>query len=373
MEYFLYLCIMKIIQVTNNQQLSLDRNILESSETIPEGSTQEIVEAVPTLTDKAEGNDIVQKNFINKGINKFNNKFDYKLVKYKNAKTKVSIICNIHNSIFEQTPDKHLQSKIPCPKCLLKHRSEITPLKFIDRKCKNSEFYIKRIKDKFNIDINILIEKGINSKIEFNCDIHGKQQSFVKNLLLTNKKYCCVKCADEKRVINKRKSIDKLINQNFHIDFSNYIDRKSKLKCTCKIHGVFYKKAQNIISGQGCFKCKIESLVKNNILVGRYSKELFENNPELKNIKATLYLLKINNYYKIGITTKNINNRIKALKSKARKLNENLNIIILNTEFDTLYNCFLKEQFILKENSINRIFKKWSTELLKEININKYF
>ena len=46
---------------TNNQQLSLGRNILESSETIPTGSTQGIVEAVPTLPDNAEGNDIVQK------------------------------------------------------------------------------------------------------------------------------------------------------------------------------------------------------------------------------------------------------------------------------------------------------------------------
>jgi hypothetical protein len=52
---------------------------------------------------------------------------------------------------------------------------------------------------------------------------------------------------------------------------------------------------------------------------------------------------------------------------------ENLNISVLKTETNTLYNCFLKEQLILKENSESRIFKKWSTELLKDIDINKYF
>lgn len=41
--------------------------------------------------------------------------YDYSLVKYKNAKTKVLIKCKIHGT-FNQTPDKHLQG-IGCPKC----------------------------------------------------------------------------------------------------------------------------------------------------------------------------------------------------------------------------------------------------------------
>jgi hypothetical protein len=363
---------MNILQETNNQQPSLDGNIFEGSETISKESTQETVEAVSTLPDNAEGDDIVQKNFINKAINKFKNQFDYKLVNYINAKTKVRIICNKHNFIFEQTPDKHLQGKKPCPKCLHEFKLNYSA-PTVKKECKNSSVYIKRLKDKFNINALVLTENGLNSEIEFNCEIHGKQKNIIRKLLLKNKKYSCLECANEQRIINKRKSIENLINNNFQIDFSNYIDRKSKLKCTCKKHGVFYKKAQNIIRGQGCFKCKIEHLVKNNILVGGYSKELFENKPEFKNMNAILYLLKINNYYKIGITTKNVNNRIKALKSKSKKLNECLNITVLKTETNTLYNCFLKEQLILEENSENRIFKKWSTELLNKIDINKYF
>ena len=94
--------------------------------------------------------------------------------------------------------------------------------------------------------------------------------------------------------------------------------------------------------------------------------------PELKNIPAILYLLKINNLYKIGITTKDINNRIKSLKSKAKKYNEFLEITILNSKQSTLYDCFLQEQNILKEYSSNRIYKKWSTELIKDFDKNKF-
>lgn len=44
-----------------------------------------------------------------------NNRYDYSLVKYKNAITKVNIVCPEHGS-FKQTPDKHLGGT-GCPKC----------------------------------------------------------------------------------------------------------------------------------------------------------------------------------------------------------------------------------------------------------------
>ena len=76
--------------------------------------------------------------------------------------------------------------------------------------------------------------------------------------------------------------------------------------------------------------------------------------------------------YKIGITTKNINDRIKGLKAKAKKYNEILEITILNSKYSTLYNCFLEEQNILQEYSDKRIYKKWSTELIKDFDENKF-
>jgi len=53
--------------------------------------------------------------FIEKANIIHSNKYNYSLVNYKNANTKVKIICEEHNE-FEQTPYKHLK-KQGCPKC----------------------------------------------------------------------------------------------------------------------------------------------------------------------------------------------------------------------------------------------------------------
>ena len=43
-------------------------------------------------------------------------KYDYSLVVYVNAHTKIKIICPVHG-VFEQTPDKHLRGQ-GCGKCI---------------------------------------------------------------------------------------------------------------------------------------------------------------------------------------------------------------------------------------------------------------
>lgn len=352
-----------------NQQLS-DLKEVKSSETIQKWSTQEIVEMGNTLLDKSKGEDIVQK-FISKSSIKHKNMFDYSLVQYINAKTKIKIICKKHKVIFEQTPDKHLQSIHCCPNCLKENKNN--PVVKSIKKFNTYEYFEKQLKNKYNIDFNLIEEyKGQNSFVTYNCEYHGLQKSTIRNLLLKNKKYSCVTCSKFNRVINNTKSPSDLINQNFTIDISTYKNRKSLLKCYCKKHGYFLKTGQKVKSGQGCFKCKVEQLVKENKLIGSYSEELFLNKPEIKNIKCIIYLLKVNNYYKIGITTKNVLNRIKGLKNKAKKYNEDLKIDVIKTKESTLYNCFLEEQKILAENKNKRLYKKWSTELLSDFDENKF-
>ena len=56
------------------------------------------------------------KDFILKSEIKHNNKYNYDLVLYENCRTKIKIICPIHE-IFEQTPDAHLYSGSGCEKC----------------------------------------------------------------------------------------------------------------------------------------------------------------------------------------------------------------------------------------------------------------
>jgi hypothetical protein len=98
----------------------------ESSETISQESTLDKSNgSAAPLTRNGEGDDIVQKSnkdkFIEKANKRFNFKFDYSKVHYVNAKTKVTIICPEHGE-FEQTPDKHLQTKYGCTLCANKYK-----------------------------------------------------------------------------------------------------------------------------------------------------------------------------------------------------------------------------------------------------------
>jgi len=54
--------------------------------------------------------------FIKLSTERFGDKYDYSLVDYINNKTKVKIICSEHG-VFEQRPDNHFKTKIPCKKC----------------------------------------------------------------------------------------------------------------------------------------------------------------------------------------------------------------------------------------------------------------
>jgi hypothetical protein len=58
--------------------------------------------------------------FIEKAKIIHNNKYDYSLINYKNAKTKIKIICPEHGT-FKQRPDCHLRGQ-GCPKCNGKYK-----------------------------------------------------------------------------------------------------------------------------------------------------------------------------------------------------------------------------------------------------------
>jgi hypothetical protein len=58
---------------------------------------------------------LTTEDFISSAIQKHGHIYDYSLVEYKGARTKVKIICKEH-SVFEQTPNNHLNGNI-CPLC----------------------------------------------------------------------------------------------------------------------------------------------------------------------------------------------------------------------------------------------------------------
>ena len=95
--------------------------------------------------------------FINKADKIHDNKYDYSLVEYENARTKVKIICHVHGE-FEQTPASHLSGH-GCPKCKANNQRILNAQKWCE-KYDTGTLYLLRC---YN-DIEELLKIGVTSR-----------------------------------------------------------------------------------------------------------------------------------------------------------------------------------------------------------------
>lgn len=325
-----------------------------------------------------------KEDFINKANKRYNFYFDYSKFVYIDAKTKSVIICPKHGA-FIQSPDKHLQGINPCPLCekeLKKERcqnkSEYTKRKISEGHKKEIDEFLRQAQFKFGnkFEYDFTNYSGImGNDIRIKCPIHGWFNKQPRNFLTSH--FGCTECGMSHRDLSKTKSYDsfvveatKLFNGKYTYPETNqkiFKNRNSIIEIECKKHGVFKKKAIKHLSGQGCFKCKIEKLVEDGILVGGYNSELFKNNIDIANKIGYLYYLKINNgeFYKIGITV-NLKRRVSSLSSLF-----NAKVEIIKTVKGRLEDMYSKEQLILRRFKFLRVYTKKSTELFSK-DISKY-
>jgi hypothetical protein len=180
-------------------------------------------------------------NFLEKCNNVHGSVYDYSLVDYVNNKTKVKIICSIHGE-FEQTPDKHINSKQGCPKCSANYK--LTKEDFI--KLSN-----KVHNNKYNYSNSIYL--NANSEIDITCLKHGK---FKQRASAHMSGHGCPKC------VGKNKTNEEVIDDFISVhgnkyDYSlvNYVNQKTSLKIICKKHGVFEQTYDTHKKGHGCPNC----------------------------------------------------------------------------------------------------------------------
>jgi len=233
----------------------------------------------------------------------------------------------------------------------------------------------KKYGDRYTYDLSNY-SSITGNKIKIICPVHGEFEQVPHTFLLKNCKTGCKCCGELLKNSSKTKSYENFVeaaskkhNNKYNYPEENkfiYENRKSKIKIICLEHGEFVKSAQKHLSGQACFKCKVQQMIKDGTLLGGYNEQLFKEKPVLRQKPASLYYLKINDgeFYKIGITIKPITSRIKSLKCKSNKQFSKFEIIW--SIQDTLYNCYLKEQEILKLHSNERIYMDISTELFNK-------
>lgn len=203
-----------------------------------------------------------KEKFIKKGINKFNNKFDYTNSNYIDSKNKIEIKCNEHDIIFNQTPAEHLRGKNGCVLCQThKIKKEIVKLDFNKNKLLNNDKFIFRAKIKHGDKYNYSKIKYIDSKTKLIiiCPVHGEFEQLPTSHIRGKG---CNLCGIEKRVktltcTNAEFVCKSLLIHNNKYDYSKviYLNSQTKVTIVCPVHGEFEQLPYDHLSNHGCGKC----------------------------------------------------------------------------------------------------------------------
>lgn len=239
-------------------------------------------------------------------------KYDYSEVVYINMNTKVDIICPKHG-IFSQFPHKHLCGN-GCPKCSGKNKT-------------TEEFLYEIIKIHGNrYDYSMIEYINTSTKLKIICKEHGVFEQ------MPSKHLCgkgCPKCAGKNKTTEEViKKFENIHNKKYDYSLVKYEISRIKVDVICKEHGIFSVSVNNHLKGSGCPTC-----YKNKSHYNKY-----------KNQKTTLYYIKINDFYKVGITKASVESRFKKEIDSGEKIE-----ILKTIEFEDGWEAYKLEQRILKE------------------------
>lgn len=127
-------------------------------------------------------------NFVKQCETIHGDKYDYSLVRYINAKTKIKIICKEHG-IFEQKTGLHLYVGEGCPKCNNSYHSD-------------TETFIKKSQKIHNdkYDYSLVKYKNTKTKVKIICPLHGKFEQNPDNHLSGRGCPICKESKGEKEI-----------------------------------------------------------------------------------------------------------------------------------------------------------------------------
>ena len=307
-------------------------------------------------------------------------KYDYSLVEYMGANSKVKIICNKCKNIIEQTPNSHLRG-YGCKECANKNFSLLYS--------SNKEEFISKAKiiHGNNFDYSLVEYMGANSKVKIICNKCKNIFEQTPGGHLTG--YGCKECANKnlsllyssnkEEFISKAKSVHG--SDNFDYSLVEYVGSLSKIKIICnKCKNIFEQTPSGHLCGYGCERCSVE--------ISLYF--LHSNFTKLSSSEGYLYLLKLSNeqtneeFVKIGVTSRNIKVRIKEIEKyyKIEVLKFHKNTLKYISEFENkIHNYYRNSELknkpkikfggheeCYKLEILNEIF---STSLLQETSSNE--
>lgn len=218
-----------------------------------------------------------------------NHKYDYSNTIYKTKRYNITYICPVHGEVT-QNAGEHIRGH-GCKAC-----SKISNGMKLHNKTKDNliKQFIKTHGTRY--DYSKVNYKGTDSKVTIICKIHGE---FTQNAVKHKKGSGCPTCANLIRTRTSEEFIQEFYsktNKKYeYIDLQPFLKLKDVIKFICPIHGIQEQTVTGHLRGTGCPHCNMKEL--------RWSRKFFENQ------KTTLYYIKINNLYKIGLTKRNIEKR----------------------------------------------------------------
>lgn len=182
-----------------------------------------------------------QNEFIEKATLKHDRKYRYDKVIYKNSKLPVIVTCNEHGD-FERSPNMHLQS-YGCPAC------------GGTKKLNSNSFIVKAsgvLKHKY--DYSKVHYVNNSTKVTITCIEHGDfSQTPMKHLQGQGCRLCA---GNSNHSLNSFiVKANKIHDNKFSYEKSNYINVKTKIIITCPFHGDYEQIPSEHLSGYGCKKC----------------------------------------------------------------------------------------------------------------------
>ena len=196
--------------------------------------------------------------FIKRAKEIHGDRYDYSLVDYVNAKTRIEIICPLHGK-FEQIPYNHLSGK-GCIKCGCmengRNRS-ITIEKFLEKaKVVHGDTY----------DYSKSKVENYKTKIEIICKIHGSFfQTPANHLVGKGCKECGMMSTLNHIYKNCSSNTEDFIikSKELHSDIYDYSkveyeNNHTQVKIICKVYGEFLQLPHNHLVGKGCKECGIQ-------------------------------------------------------------------------------------------------------------------
>lgn len=193
---------------------------------------------------------LLEKNkdkFIKRAKKAHGNKYSYAEVIYKNAKTRVKILCDTHG-YFEQTPDNHVRNH-GCPKCNGGVNSNTREFIYKSKEAHSDKY-----------DYSLVVYTNNTTKVSIKCPEHGIFKQLPSEHIYGSG---CRECSYKVRANKKRSNVDSFIEKaklkhGDVYDYSKvkYVDSKTKVKIICITHGEFSQTPNSHLMKQGCPACK---------------------------------------------------------------------------------------------------------------------